>query len=283
MDWNDLRIFLAVARAGTLGAAARMLGQSQPTMGRRLRSLELSIGQTLFQRTGEGFVLTSEGAAVLPHAERIEEETLALQRELSGADKHLDGMVRISSSDWFGTHMLTPVIAEFSRRHPKVLVELVTSVRHFSLPRREADVVFRIQPFDDPEVISRRLLHIPYHAYLKSGLPHPKSGDGAGTQLITMDTAFSEMPDATWLRRILPKGNVISRSNNRDVQGRMCAEGAGVAVLPQPLGDALIGVERIELDEKPPGRDTWVGYHRDLKRMARLRAFLDLVIERLAN
>ena len=82
MEWSDLRVFLAVARAGTLGAAARRLGQSQPTMGRRLRALEAVVGHTLFQRTGDGFVLTDEGASVLGHAERIEEEVLSVQRQL---------------------------------------------------------------------------------------------------------------------------------------------------------------------------------------------------------
>jgi DNA-binding transcriptional LysR family regulator len=82
---------------------------------------------------------------------------------------------------------------------------------------------------------------------------------------------------------MLPNAHVISRSNNRDVQANLCVEGAGVAVLPRPLGDALTGLERIDLGEQPPGRDTYVGYHRDLKRLARLRALLDLMIERLAN
>src|ERR1700759_4726155 len=97
MEWSDLRVFLAIAREGTLGAAARRLGQSQPTMGRRLRTLELAVGQTLFQRTGDGFVLTDEGSAVLGHAERMEEEALALQRRLAGHDRQLDGMLRLSS------------------------------------------------------------------------------------------------------------------------------------------------------------------------------------------
>ena len=143
--------------------------------------------------------------------------------------------------------------------------------------------MFRIKPFDEPEVVSRRLLHIPYGVYLKPGLAKPRAGDGAGTALITMDTAFGGMPDAIWLTRVLPKAHVVSRSNNRDIQARMCALGAGVAVLPRPLGEAVPGIERIDLGEEPPGRDTWVGYHRDLKRLARLRALLDLVIERLAR
>jgi DNA-binding transcriptional LysR family regulator len=283
MEWSDLRIFLAVAREGTLGAAARKLGQSQPTMGRRLRALEQAVGQTLFQRTDSGFVLTGEGSAVLSHAERIEEEVLAVQRQLASRDQHLDGTLRIASSDWFGIHMLAPVFAEFARLQPRVVVELLTDARLYSLPRREADLAFRITPFREPEVISRKLMHIEYGVYLKSGLKSPRPGDGEGAPLITMDTAFGGIPDSVWLQRVLPKAHVASRSNNRDVQARMCALGAGVAVLPRPLGDSLVGVKRIDLGEPPPGRNTYVGYHRDLKRLARLRALLDLVIERLAN
>ena len=158
MEWGDLRIFLAIAREGTLGAAARKLGQSQPTMGRRLRALEQAVGQTLFQRTGEGFVLTDEGAGVLSHAERMEDEALALERQLAGQDQHFDGLLRLSSSDWFGARILTPVFAEFARMQPHVVVELITGVSHHSLARREADIVFKNRPFDEPEAVSRRLM-----------------------------------------------------------------------------------------------------------------------------
>jgi DNA-binding transcriptional LysR family regulator len=283
LEWSDLRIFLAIARQGTLGAAARKLGRTQPTMGRRLRALEAAVGHVLFQRTADGFVLTDEGTAILSHAERMEEEALALQRQLAGQEGQLDGMLRLSSSEWFGTCLLTPVLAEFGTRHPKVVVELLTDAALYSLPRREADMVFRIKPFDEPEVISRRLLHITYAVYGKEGTPAPQRGDGSGVRLVTMDTAFSEMPDARWLRGVLPNATVAFRSNNREVQAGLCRKGAGLAVLPRPLGDATPGVVPLDLGEAPPGRNTFVGYHRDLKRLARLRALLDLVIERLAN
>jgi DNA-binding transcriptional LysR family regulator len=284
MEWGDLRVFLAVAREGTLGAAARKLGQSQPTMGRRMRELEEQLGQKLFQRSNHGFVLTDEGSSVLAHAERIEEEVMALRRELAGQDQKLDGFLRVSSSDWFGVYLLAPVLSEFARLQPRVVVELLTDARFYSLPRREADIVFRIRPFDETEVISRRLMHIAYGVYARIDSDYaPKPGDGAGTPLITMDTAFGGMPDAVWLKEMLPNAQMVSRSNNRDVQARMCAQGAGVAVLPRPLGDSLANLRLIDLGAPPPGRDTFVGYHRDLKRLARLRALLDLVIERLAN
>ncbi|MDR9758515.1 LysR family transcriptional regulator [Rhizobium redzepovicii] len=283
MEWSDLKIFLAIARFGTLGAAARSLGLTQPTMGRRLRALEASVGQTLFQRTTEGFVLTEEGAAVLAGAERIEEETLAMERILAGGSRQLGGFLRLSSSDWFGAHVLSPVLAEFSQLHPKVVVELLTDSRLLSLPRREADLVFRIQPFTEAEIISRKLIHIKYGLYIRRGAPHPRAFDGVGARLVTMDQAFGDMPDAGWLQRLLPRAEIVMRSNSRDVQAALCANGAGLAVLPRPLGDSLAAIELVDLGEAPPGRDTWIGYHRDMKRLARLRALLDLVIERLVR
>jgi DNA-binding transcriptional LysR family regulator len=283
LEWSDLRVFLAIAREGTLGAAARQLGQTQPTMGRRLRALEAAVGQTLFQRTGEGFVLTSEGASVLAHAEHVEEEVLAFQRQLAGQDAQLQGMLRLSSSDWFGTYMLAPVLAEFGRRHPQVCLELLTDARLYSLPRREADLVFRIKPFDEPEVISRRLMHIPYGLYGLAGSEAPRPGDGSGLQVVTMNLDFSDMPDAVWLRRLLPKATVVHRSNNREVQAQLCSHGAGLAVLPRPLGDKTPNIVAYDLDEPPPGRDTFVGYHRDLRRLTRMRALLRLIVDRLAD
>lgn len=283
MDWSDLRIFLAIARTGTLGAAARSLRQSQPTMGRRLRVLETAVGHVLFQRTADGFVLTDEGNAVLEHAERMEEEVLAFQRRLAGSDVQLEGMLRLSSSDWFGTYMLAPVLAEFTERHPKVCVELLSDARLYSLPRREADAAFRIKAFEEPEVISRRLVHISYALYAPAGAAISLTDGGAGMRLITMDTAFAEMPDALWLSRALPEAQVVMRSNSRLVQAEFCRQGSGLAVLPRPLGDRIPGIVPIDMDEAPPGRDTYVGYHRDLRRLSRLRTLLDMVIERLAT
>jgi len=109
---------------------------------------------------------------------------------------------------------------------------------------------------------------------------HPKP---AFDVLVTMDEAFGGMPDVMWLARLLPKAEIAMRSNNRDVQATLCRNGAGLAVLPRPLGDSIADIEPVDLGEAPPGRDTWIGYHRDMKRQARLRALLNLVIERLAN
>lgn len=283
MEWNDVEIFLAIARHGTLGAAARSLGVTQPTMGRRLKVLEQALDQTLFQRTADGLVLTDEGTAALAHAERMEEEAFGLRRALSGQETGIGGTLRLSSSDWFGVHMLTPIIAAFTREHPLVTIELITDSRLLSLARREADLAFRITPFKEPDVISRRLLHIDYGAYIARGAKRPAVGDGAGFRLVTMDEAFGNLPDVAWLRRTFPNAEIAARSNNRDAQARLCAQGAGIAVLPKPLAKAYPDLQELRLADPPPGRDTHVGYHRDLKRLARLRKLLDLIIEKLAE
>ena len=282
MEWSDVRTFLAIARARSLNGAARLTGQSQPTMGRRLRALEHAVGHALFQRGAEGFVLTDEGAALLAHAERMEEEALAFERELAGQGESLDGQLRVSSSDWFGVHMLAPVFAEFVKAHPRVTIELVTDARLLNLARREADLAFRIQPFAEPDVIQRRLMTTAYGLYTAKGSRRALPADGAGCALITLDAAYRDFPDAKWLRQSLPQAHVAFTSNSREAQARMCAEGVGLAVLPRPLGDAMTGLRLVKTATTPPGRDVWVGFHRDLRRLRRLRALVDLCVERLA-
>lgn len=274
MNWDDVRVFLAIARTGTLGAAGRALGQSQPTMGRRLKALEKALGQTLFQRTAEGFVLTDEGAVVLGHAERMEADALSFARQLDGADRQLEGMLRVSTSDWFGLHVLAPLCSAFTLQHPRVTIELLTDARLYSLARREADLVARIVPFDEPDVIQRKFMHVPYALY-GARWAAPAADDDV--RLVTMDLGFSDMPDAAWLRSAYPDARVALRSNSRHVQAVACAAGVGLAVLPCPLGDAHPGLQRVDCPVPPPGRDVWLGYHRDLRRLPRLRALLELL------
>jgi DNA-binding transcriptional LysR family regulator len=283
MEWSDLRIFLSVAREGTLGAAARELGLTQPTMGRRLKAFEDALGHKLFQRTNDGFILTDEGRLVLPHAERIEEEVDGFQRQLSGQGHQLDGTLRISCSDWFGIHILSPMLAIFHESYPNVVVEVLTDARLLNLSRREADLVFRMMPFTEPEVVSRKLMRVEYGVYTAIHGIQPKAGDGAGAGLVIMDEAFGGMPDVAWLKRQFPNATVSMRSNNRDVQAALCAGGTGLAVVPRLLGDTFPGLRRVELPEPPPFREQWIGFHRDLRRLPRLRALVDSVVAQCSD
>ncbi|WP_314409883.1 LysR family transcriptional regulator [Pseudomonas kuykendallii] len=283
MDWDDLRFFLAIARAGSLGAAARQLGVSHPTVGRRLQALEQASGQAFFRRTGEGLVPTAIGEGILSLAEEMESSALAIARRIDGSDEQPEGILRISSADWFAGYVLAPVLGELVRRYPAVVPEVIAGMRLSDLTRREADIAFRIVPFDQPDIVQRRLMSMPYGLYTSAALPFEPGPDGSGCTLILMNTAQAYYPDVLWVQRMLPAARTAFTSSSRTVQARMCAQGLGVAVLPRLLGDQFPTLTRVELGEAPPPRDIWMGYHQDMRRLDRLRALVELANDMLGS
>lgn len=276
MEWSDVRIFLAVARAGSFGEAARTLGVSHPTVGRRIKALEVEAEQALFRRTASGLVLTDAGDGVLALAESMENSALAMERRLAGNHDRLEGILRISSAEWFAGHVLAPVLAELTRRHPAVVPEVIASHRLLNLSRREADVAFRIVPFSEPDIVQRRLMRVAYALYGTAETAAALAKDPASVGLILMNTAQSHFPDVAWLLDRFPGSRRVFTSTSRAVQAQMCLRGLGIAVLPRPLGDALPGLQPIAMPDQPPSRDIWVGYHHDLRHMDRLRAMLEI-------
>jgi len=276
MEWSDVRIFLAVARGGSLGEAARSLGVSHPTIGRRIRALEDEAGQPIFRRTSDGLVLTDVGDAVLAMAESMENSALSIERRLAGNHQRLEGLLRISSADWFAGYVLAPVLAELGRRHPAVVPEVIASYRLLDLSRRDADVAFRIVPFSEPDIVQRRLMRMSYGLYGTAETARAAQKEPASVGLILMNTAQSHFPDVAWLIDKFPGSPRVFTSTSRSVQAQMCLRNMGIAVLPRPLGDALAGLQRIDTPDPPPTRDIWVGYHQDLREMDRLRALLDI-------
>lgn len=280
LDWDDLRLFLHIARSGTLTAAAHSLRLSQPTAGRRLRALEARIGSALFQRTSEGFRLTDEGEATLAHAEQMEEAVAAVERKLLGGARGIEGVLKLSCSDWIATRLLAAPLSRFTIAHPGVTVELIADFRLIDLARREADVALRFMPFTGNAIMQRRLTHVSYGLYAAPAYLErhgaPGQGDGAGHALVIMDSGLDQLADVQWLRRRWPAARAALRSNAREAQGIACAQGAGLAVLPSAIGD---GLDLVRLPGDPPGRDIWLGYHQDMKRLRRLR----LLVEHLAQ
>lgn len=272
MEWGDVQVFLAVARHGSLGAAARSLELTQPTVGRRITALEAETGHALFQRSHTGMVLTEEGHSVLSVAERMEEEALTFQRRLAGGERQIAGRLRITASDWFGSYVIGPVLGEFSILHPEVEIELLTDARIYDLSRREADLAFRITPFESPDIVSRRFVQVDYALYGAIGCL-PASLDEE-LRVITMDAAFGGMPDVAWMKTSMPNARAVFRSNSREVQARACAQGVGLAVLPVKLAGHFPNLVGISVPEQPPSRQTWVGYHQDLRQLRRLRELL---------
>ncbi|HTM77412.1 MAG TPA: LysR family transcriptional regulator [Devosia sp.] len=156
MNWDDVRIFLAVARQGQILGAAKSLGLNHATVARRLTALEQALGARLFVRKTNGSDLSSAGEKFLIHAERIESEML-VAHAASGADKTIAGTVRVGAPDGFGVAFLAPRIGELTERHKGLRIELVPVPRAFSLSRREADIAVTVERPREGRLVARKL------------------------------------------------------------------------------------------------------------------------------
>lgn len=286
MDWDDLRVFLMVARLGSLTRAAHALGLSQPTVGRRIAALEKTTGARLLDRTPTGYAVTAAGAAVLASIERMEGEALTVERMISGHDAGLSGPVRVTAIEWFAARTLAPIYAEFSLANPEVTIELLTDVRLFSLTRREADIALSFNRFDQADIFQRKVAEVPHALFAAPGYierhGRPSCADGmSGHAVIQMDEQHGGQVDAEWLAGLAAGARIVLRSNSREAQARACAGGAGVAVLPRCLGEKTPGLVEIATPSPPPCRTVWLGVHRDVRQTPRVRALVEATAEGL--
>lgn len=169
MNWDDIRIFLAVARTGQILAAARRLGVNHATVARRLSALEDSVGTRLFDRSTSGCVLTDAGSRFFERAERIEAEALAAQADLDGGTAGISGTVRIGAPDGFGVAYLAPRLGRLTARHPGLTVQLVPVPRSFSLSRREADIAVTIDRPETGRLVAGKLVDYTLGLYASTG------------------------------------------------------------------------------------------------------------------
>jgi DNA-binding transcriptional LysR family regulator len=279
MNWDDLRTFLAIARQGTLSAAARTLGVTQPTMGRRLAAMEARTGARLFQRLPEGYALTPLGEAVLGNAERAEAEVLAAERAITGKDVALEGLVRLTTVDTLAARIVGPALAALQSKHPGIVVELVPDTRSFSLSKREADVALRMSRFEGHEVAARRVGAIAIGLY--ASREWVQRIDQAEVRLVTGLEDQAHLPEARWLREAFPDALIGFRSNSREVQLHATLAGAGVAALARYRADIEPGLIRIKPTKPDLVRDIWLGVHVDMRHMPRIRAVTGAVTDTL--
>lgn len=279
MDWDDLRTFLAVARHGTLSAAARKLGVTQPTMGRRLAAMEARTGARLLQRLPDGYALTPLGESVLGNAERAEAEVLAAERVITGKDVALEGVVRLTTVDTLAARIVAPALADLQLQHPGIIVELVPDTRSLSLSKREADIALRLSRFEGHEVSARRVGSLAMGLYASPAyFDRMARGD---VRLITALEDQAHLPEFKWLREEFPDAEVGFRSNSREVQVHATIAGAGIAALARYRADIEPDLVRLNVAEADLARDIWLGVHVDMRHMPRVRAVTDAVIAAL--
>jgi DNA-binding transcriptional LysR family regulator len=284
MNWDDHRFFLAVARRGTLSAAARELAVTQPTVGRRIAALERRLGAKLYVRRPDGFTLSDAGKQMLEHAERIERDVLAAELRVAGLDAGLRGVVRITAAEWMCTSVLAPMLHGVLARHPQLEIELIADQRHLNLARREADLALRPRRFEHADVIQRSIAPLRFALYAApsylAARGRPRPGDGAGHVVIGMLDGVGDVA-RDWLASALPRSARSVRTNGRDAMVSLATAGVGLACLARVVGDATPGLERVPIEPDPPAPALWLGMPRDARSTRRVRVVADLVTHEL--
>ncbi|MBA3394996.1 MAG: LysR family transcriptional regulator [Deltaproteobacteria bacterium] len=277
-DWEDMRYALAVVREGTLSAAAKTLGVTQPTVGRRITSCEQRLGARLFERTPAGFALTQIGRRILRHIEQMETEALSIERSATGTDDGLRGIVRITASEWLCVRLLGVAVAPLMDRNAGLLVELIADARHLNLVRREADLTVRPSAFEQQTMFQRPLGRIELGWYASSsyvaraGETFTRHGDGHSIISLVDDIGDIVRP---WVEAHASRARVVARTNGREQMATLAAAGVGAACLPRIMGDAMPGLRRLEVVVPLPSRKLWLGVHRDMRAVPRVRATID--------
>jgi DNA-binding transcriptional LysR family regulator len=281
LDWDDLRHFLAIARLGSLSAAARSLGVRQSTMGRRLAALESRTGAKLLQRTPRGYVLTPAGEAILGNVERIEGEALAVERVITGKDVRLEGNIRVTTVETLAAEILTPLFHAFQEAYPGVTLELVTDARTLSLTKREAEVALRLSRPTQPELVARHVTDLGVGLYAaqsyldRYGQPDLAAGAPGHRRILVQDDLL-HMPDIQWYQGLTAQADVILRSNSRFTQLAAAVDGMGLVCLMRYLGDTRPLI-RLQPPTLPPLREIWMVVHQDIRHMPRIRAFTEFL------
>jgi DNA-binding transcriptional LysR family regulator len=275
-------------RAGGLIGASRTLGIDHSTVFRRLQAIERRLGQPLFERLpGGAYEPTPIAGHMAAAAERMEDEALALAREIAGRDRSLTGRLRVTSSETLAYRLLTAHLAAFRRAHPGILVELTIANRVLSLTRREADVALRPLRPREGDLFGRKLADVAWTVYGATSAGSKRASvtpaDLKNHALIGWDDDAAGINAAEWLAAMAPASSFVYRTNSLVNQLNAAKAGIGFAVLPCYLGDREPGIARVlPQPVSELATELWMVTHSDLRRTARVRAFFDVVGERLS-
>lgn len=271
-DWDDLRLFLAVARAGSLSGAARTLGVTHSTVFRRIGAFEARLGVRLFDRMPGGYALTAAGEEMRNSVLRIEEQIAALALKVTGQDQRPSGMIRITTTDLLAVGLLPRHIAVFRAEWPGIEIEVVVADTMLDLTRREADVALRIGNPVQETLVGRRVGRLAFAVYAASG---PSAREPGDSDWIGYGSAHG--PLSRSLARWWPQMRQVFRTNSIIAAHAAARAGIGLAALPCVLADCDPELVRAASLPEDFMLDLWLLTHEDLRHTARVRIFLDFM------
>lgn len=283
MDWNALPFFLAVARTGSLRAAADQLGGTHATVNRRLQALETAYGVRLFDRTRRGLSLTVAGEELLPLAEAAEGAILGARSRLQGLDHEASGLVRVSVPPFLTYEILTPIFARFSELHPDIDLKVMVTNRRADFARLETDVSVRVAYDVQDDVVGRRLLETATGIFASQEYidRHDVSAANKGSGLRWIGWG----PDRImhdWIEKSpFPRAQITHSSYDIFVQTAFCAQGLGLASLP--FASAYFNPRLVQVPgtKAELNRSVWLLLHSDLRRTKRVRLLVDYLADEL--
>ncbi|NUS70567.1 MAG: LysR family transcriptional regulator [Ensifer adhaerens] len=285
MNWDDVRMFLAVARTGQILAASKRLGVNHATLSRRVTALEEAMKTRLLVRRPNGCELTAEGEIFLAAAERMETEMLAAQSQIGRIDTAIAGTVRIGAPDGFGVSFLAPRLGRLTARYPELKLQLVPVPRSFSLSQREADIAITIERPEQGRLVSSKLTDYTLGLYAsldyleKHGTPQTIDDLREHRRIgYVEDLIFT--PSLNFSAEIMRSWDASFEISSATGQTEAVRSSAGIGILHNYIARHAPELKRI-LPETTIRRAYWTTYHesaRDLVRVRTVVAFLQELV-----
>lgn len=278
MDWSDLQFILAVADRGSLGAAARTLGVNHTTVLRRIQAFESAHGVRLFDRLSSGHAPTGAGEAAQDTARSIAELVEELEGRIAGEDLRLEGTLRIATTDTLMASILPGILAAFQKEHPAVEMDVSVGTDLANLAKREADVAVRVTAAPQETLIGRRIGAVAMAVYrtAKEEAPLAQMPALLSEKWVALSGDLVGTSVGRWMRANVGEEQIACRTDSLVSLAQAAAAGMGLAALPVYLGDHAPGLRRASAPiELRPMPSLWILSHRDLRRTAKVRAFVN--------
>lgn len=288
IDWNLTRAFFTTAETGSLSAAARRLGLTQPTLSRQVAALEADLGVALFERIGKRLVPTPAGLGLMEHARAMASAAEALTLAAAGQSQEIAGRVSISATDAISTWLMPDIVARIRRLAPGVTIGIVVTDSISDLRRREADIAVRHVRPTEPELIARLAGTMTAHFYAAeswvSANGHPVSANDLGTwDVLAFDPVerFVEHLCSAGIALRLEQCRIVC--SNAVVLWEMLRRGLGVGMVPEEIAVEIPGLVRLLPDLPGTPVPLWLVTHRELHTSRRVRLVFDIMSEELAR
>ncbi len=278
-DWDDVRHFLAVARSGSLTAAAESLAVNQSTVSRRIAQFERRLGTPLFDRSrGSGWVLSLAGEQMLASAEQMHDTAQQISREVLKNSTELTGRIRVTCGDAGASAMMIQTITDFAKQYPQIELEVIVSNETLDLATREADVALRATFEPPPNVVGKRICTIGMGLYASRRFLDTVEGAESDWPVVLTNSLGENLPG--WVTEQFPTRRATHLINTLAAKIEALQAGLGVGCIPLVLGDRLADLARLSTVELEAPIGFWVLSHVDLRSTARVRVFRDYLVEK---